>query len=147
MRYGIILTVDIPRDESIGYYLPPKRLRKRFMLTEGDDQYDYGHLGGPWEKGKHRKLVGELSQEEFDEVVRHCGLRPQDVETLGSLGAPWSFPGIAPAISFRAEYYEAFVEAYVTPLPDIEIENRVGDDEWMERAWERIKKAILKRYQ
>ncbi len=146
MRYGIILTVDIPRSENIGYFAPPQHIRRKLQLTEGDEQYDYGHLDGDWKNGKHRKYVGELDQKDFDEVVRHCGLRAQDVETMGSLGVPWAFPGVAPAVSFRASFYEAFVDAYVTPLPEFEIENRVGDDEWMERAWDRIKAALLKRY-
>lgn len=149
MRYGIIFTMDCTRDEYVNYYLPPKRIRRKLQLTEGDEQYDYDHLEGAWTKGKHRKLVGELNQDDFDELVSFCGLRAQDVETMGSLGVPWAGCGgfgVAPAVSFTSSHYSAFVDAYVTPIPSFDPVNRAEDEEWQERAWDRIKAALLRRY-
>jgi hypothetical protein len=104
MRFGVIYSVDVPGGVSIREYLPPRRLlRRKMYLTEGDEQYDYGYLGGRWEGGKHLKLVGELSRTEFDELVDHLGLYATDVETMGSLGVPWtpSGFGVAPAVLRR----------------------------------------------
>jgi hypothetical protein len=113
-------------------------------LTEGDESYELGHLEGEWRNGKHRKLVGVLSQSDFDELVEDCEIAAQDVETMGCLGVPWGWH--APAISFRSEHDCAIVEAYVTPLPSFEIKNRQDDDEWQNRAWERIRDAVIKKY-
>ena len=115
--------------------------------TEDDDSYDYDYLEVPWEDGHHSKWVGVLNQEQFDEFIEATGLHIQDVETMGSLGVPWAFPGIAPAISFTGGGGEEVIQdAYVTPIPDIELKNRLEDEEWQERAWERIKAALLRRY-
>ena len=142
MRFGVIYSVDVPSGVSVREYLPPRRLlRRKMWQTEGDEQYDYGYLEGRWERGKHRKIVGELSRPEFDELVDHLGLYATDVETMGSLGAPWteSGVGVAPAVSFDAEHDDALVNAYVTPLPEVK-------GPWGDRTWDRVRRALIAVY-
>lgn len=138
MKFSVIYSVDVPQSESIVAFLP--RQRKRFTLTEGDDQYEYSYLEGDWTKGKHRKLCAVLTKAQFERFLRDTGLYPEDVQSMGSIGAPgcgfW-----APAISFNSDADLAIQNAYVTPLPDVE---RKGG--FSERDWTRIKTAILRIY-
>jgi hypothetical protein len=55
---------------------------------------------------------------EFAEFVDHCGLHIEDVETVGSIGAPGFGFGWAPALSFASHDPECLQSAYVTPIPD-----------------------------
>ncbi len=138
MKFSVIYSVDVPRNESITPYLP--RQRRLFTLTERDAQYDYSYLKGDWAKGKHRKLCAVLTKYQFEQFLQDTGLYPEDVETMGSIGAPgcgyWS-----PAISFNFDSNSAIQNAYVTPLPDVE---RKGG--FTERDWIRIRTAILRIY-
>jgi hypothetical protein len=72
--------------------------------------------------------------------VRRCGLVAEDVQTLGSLGAPGFGYGWAPAISFRSDDPDAIQSAYVTPIPEVEKEH------FDERDWERVRSAVLAVY-
>ena len=141
MKYSIIYSVDVPRKESIKRYLHPQR--HLFKLTEGDEQYDYGYLENEWKKGKHRKLCALLNQNQFDKFIDKTGLIAESTETMGSLGAPGFGIGWAPAISFTGydEYNPVILNAYVTPIPEIE-----RKDGFTERDWERIKKVIIRKY-
>lgn len=149
MKFGVLYTLDVPRDVSVRQFMPTQR--KLFQQTEGDEQYDYGYLEGCWEKGKHRKLVGVLNKKQFERFLEDTSLYPEDIETMGSLGVPWAGCdglGVAPAIPFRSDDQDAIQSAYVTPLPDLEapgedsfdVEDRIG------RYWELIKLAILSKY-
>lgn len=116
MMYSIIYSVDCPRSVSIRQFAPPK-LRKLWDMTEGDEQYDFGHLEGDWAKGKHRKWCALLTQEQFDEFINKTCLCASDVETMGSLGSPGFGWGWSPAISFDyPDHDEAILNAYVTPV-------------------------------
>ena len=137
MQFSVIYSVDVPRNESIVPYLPSQR--HLFQQTEGDEQYDYGYLEGDWTKGKHRKLCAILNKRQFSQFLDDTGLFPEDVETMGSIGAPGFGMGWSPAISFRSDAYSAIQSAYVTPLPDVD-----RKDGPTERDWSRIKTAILR---
>jgi len=146
MHFGIIYTFDIPWDTSVKGYLPPQR--KLWQQTEGDEQYDLGHLGGHWEKGKHRKLVGVLDKKQFEKFLDETTLYPEDVETMGSLGVPWADPpglGVAPAVAFTSNDSGGYLSAYVTPLPDVEPKEEVTDER-ADRYWRLIKLALLSKY-
>ncbi len=139
MRFFIILTIDIPWRESIGYFQPERRVRRKLQLTEDDDQYEYGYLEGDWERGKHRKYAGELNRADFETVVSDCGLLAEQTDTLGSLtGYGW-----LPAIAFYSEEARGIVQAYVTPIPDFE---RTWCDRDEDKLWERVKSAVCKQY-
>lgn len=149
MRYGVIYTVDIPRTIAIGSYKPPHP--SRWRLTEGDDQYEFDYLEDVWAKGKHRKWVGELSQEQFDNFVEDQCFYAEDCETMGSLGVPWTESGfgIAPAVSFRSDNeYNAFLGAYVTPLLEKQDAEKLrevyGEDE--EAWWEHVREEVINHY-
>jgi hypothetical protein len=123
-------------------YLPPKR--HLWTQTEGDEQYELDHLGGRWEKGKHRKLCVILTKEQFCKFVDATSLFAEDVETLGSLGAPGFGIGWAPALSFRSEEDDAYQSAYVTPLTtrgssDVPIR----PNGCTERDWSRVRKSVI----
>ena len=114
MHYSVIYSLDVPRGVSIQPYAPPHR-RRLWDLAEDDAQYDYGYLEGRWEKGKHRKWCGLLTQAEFREFVDWVGIFPEDVHTMGSIGAPGFGIFCVPAISFRSDDEDAIQSAYVTP--------------------------------
>jgi hypothetical protein len=156
MHFSIIYSVDIPRHEAIGNYMPNDRLRRRrFDMTEGDESYDYNYLADEtpgndyWRNGKHRKLCAILSKQEFEEFLFDTGLFPEDVETLGSIGAPGFGFSLAPAISFTNDDPEAIQSAYVTPIP---LFNTVNDGKlpefegFNERSWQRTRRAVIEHY-
>lgn len=136
MKFSIIYSVDVPEDEDVMDHAPP-HVENFWDETEGDDSFEYGYLEGRWENGSHRKWCGILEREQFDEFVDHCGLCAEDVETMGSLGAPGFGFGWAPAISFNGDDPDAIQNAYVTPLPEVERES------FDERDWERVRSAVL----
>jgi hypothetical protein len=139
MQFSIIYSIDLPRSGQISRYAPP-HVRKLWDKTEGDEEFGYSYLEGEWERGHHRKWCAILDKEQFEEFIDHCGLIAEDVETMGSLGAPGFGFGWSPAISFRSDDCDALLSAYVTPMP--EVKKQHGD----ERDWKRIRKAVLSLY-
>ena len=131
MQFSVIYSVDCPSDESIDSFAPPEL--ELWNETEGDEQYELDYLEGCWEGGHHHKWAALLNREQFDEFVDHCGLTAEDVETMGSLGAPGFGFGWAPAISFNGHDSCALQNAYVTPIPDVEREH------CDERDWRRVR--------
>ena len=141
MMFSVIFSVDVPRDESIQEYLP--RQRHLFRQTEGDSSYALDYLEGPWKRGKHRKLCAVLNRKQFDTFLSDTCLFAEDVETMGSIGAPGLGFGLAPAISFTGEYDVALCNAYVTPFPAWEPKRKHTT---REENWERIRQAVLSVY-
>lgn len=139
MQFSIIYSVDCPEDIDIDDFAPPQ-VEELWDETEGNEQYEYGYLEGRWEQGSHRKFVAILDREQFDEFVERCGLFAEDVETMGSLGAPGFGFGWAAAISFNGDDPDAIQNAYVTPIPETKRE-QLG-----EREWERVRGAVLAIY-
>jgi hypothetical protein len=139
MQFSIIYSADVPEDEDIDLFAPPN-VNELWDQTENDDQYEYGYLEGRWENGSHRKWCAILNRVQFDEFIDHCGLIAEDVETMGSLGAPGFGFGWAPAISFNGDDPDAIQNAYVTPLPEAK---KNGCDE---RDWDRVRSAVLSVY-
>ena len=140
MLFSVIYSADCPRTESIAQFHPP-HVRKLWDQTEGDDQYDYGYLEGDWERGKHRKWCALLTKDQFNEFVETLGLVAEDVQTMGSIGAPGFGFGCAPAISFNdSGDVRAILNAYVTPLPETKKQN------WTEQDWERVRTAVINCY-
>ena len=115
-------------------------MEEQWNETENDDQYEYGYLEGSWEHGHHRKWCAVLDREQFDHFIEHCGLQAEDVETMGSLGAPGLGFGWAPAISFTSDDPDAIQSAYVTPLPETRRESCDEQD------WDRVRSAVLNVY-
>ena len=138
MLFSIIYSADCPEDADINDFAPPDL--ELWDETEDDDQYDYGYLEGRWENGHHRKWCAVLNREHFDEFVNHTGLFAEDVETMGSLGAPGIGLGWAPAISFHADDPDAIQNAYVTPIPEVERQSCGEND------WDRVRGAVLSVY-
>ena len=139
MQFSVIYSVDTPADVDPLNYAPPQ-VGDLWDQTEGDDQFEYGYLEGRWEDGHHRKWVAVLNREQFDQFTRRTGLTAEDVQTMGSIGAPGCGYGWAPAISFNGDDPDAIQSAYVTPLPKVEKEH--FDD----RDWERVRGAVLAVY-
>ncbi len=144
MKFSIIYSFDCPKNVSVKCWKPKTRSMQQ---TEDDDQYEFGHLGGNWEKGKHRKYAGILTKKQFDAFVTDLGLRASKTETMGSIGAP-GFIGMAPAVCFElwSSDPEGLLSAYVTPMPDVDPEWFNMDEERATRAWNRIKRALLNMY-
>ena len=146
MRFYVIYSFDIPRSESVKSLQPPKH--RKWELTEGDESYEFDYVADEcgdesYRNGKHRKYCAELSKEEFDDFVDHCGLYPEDIETMGSLtGLGWM-----PAISFN-DYDDPNVitkNAYVTPLlesPQCKQGRALDED-----VWQRVRRAVIDYYE
>lgn len=139
LKYYVILSVDCTWKYSITSYLPRRSVRKVMDITEWNDQGDYDYLEGDWSiSPKHRKLVGLLTQRQFDNLVDDCQLAIEDVETDGSI----TVMGWLPALSFESEtswYYDgSIVNAYVTPVIEDET---LGDDDW-----QAIREMMLAKY-
>jgi hypothetical protein len=139
MLFSVIYSVDVPQGVSTKPYTPPQ-VGRLWTRTEGDDQYEYSYLEGRWEKGKHRKWAALLTRDQFDAFVEKLGLIAEDVQTMGSVGAPGFGFGWAPAISFRNDDEDGILSAYVTPIPEVE------KDSFDERDWRRIREAVLNVY-
>lgn len=144
MRFSVIYSVDVPANESIVRYFPPNH-KKKWDCTERDSEYQYGYLEDKWEKGKHRKFCAILDRKEFESFIAQCELFAERVETMGSIGAPGFGFGHAPAISFcDLGDRPAIRNAYVTPIPKrMEVREKPCD----EKAWKRIRNAILSLYE
>lgn len=123
MQYSIIYSCDVPRGTSLA--APPPEQCHKWQCTErsgGPDgaQIEWGfEPGSVWSRGRHRKYCAWLdTDDEFSDFVDYCGLLLEDVETMGSIGAPGFGFGWAPALSFRSDDPERLQSAYVTPIPD-----------------------------
>ena len=138
MMFSVIYSVDVPADMDILAYAPPSL--QDWNETEDDDQYEYGYLEGRWEEGHHRKWCALLDRKQFDQCIDHCGLQAENVQTMGSLGAPGFGFGWAPAVSFRGDGNDAIQNAYVTPIP------QTNREQYGESDWNRVRSAVLAVY-
>lgn len=138
MQFSVIYSVDVPRSsgQSVASYAPP--CRRAWQLTETDDDM------GSEPENKHRKWCAVLSREQFDKFVRKCGLRMSTVETMGMIGAPGFGFGWAPAHSFDGEDDEVYQNAYVCPIPEVDLQQ--DDPEKGQRRWGKIKAVMLRIY-
>ena len=139
MKFSVIYSADVPSDVDVLNYAPPNAT-VLWGETEGDESYEYDYLKGSWEGGHHRKWCAILDREQFDEFIEHCGLFAEDVQTLGSLGAPGFGFGLAPAVSFRSDNENVIQSAYVTPIP------KVNKQQCDERDWRRVRSAVIGMY-
>jgi len=139
MQFSVIYSADTPADVDVLDFAPPQA-EDLWDETEDDDQFEYGYLEGSWENGHHRKWCGVLTREQFDDFIDRTGLVAEDVQTMGSIGAPGFGFGWAPAISFTSDDPNAILNAYVTPLAETRKETHD------ERDWERVRGAVLAVY-
>lgn len=139
MLFSVIYSVDVREDADPDDFAPPN-VKELWEETENDSCYEYSYLEGAWEHGHHRKWCALLTREQFDEFVKRCSLTAEDVQTMGSLGAPGFGIGWSPAIAFRNDDYACIAGAYVTPLP--ETQKEACD----ERDWDRVRNAVLAVY-
>lgn len=139
MLFSVIYSVDCPENVDLLDYAPPQ-VADLWDQTEEDDQFEYGYLEGRWEGGHHRKWCAVLTRDQFDAFIDRCGLVAEDVQTMGSIGAPGCGYGCSPAISFTCDDPDAILSAYVTPLPEVE------KSHFDERDWERVRGAVLAIY-
>lgn len=133
--YSVIYSFDCASDRSVNEYKPRSR---QFKQSEGDGNYE-----GPWKKGKHRKYGAMLTAAEFRLFIDDTCLAAEDVETMGSIGAPGFGFGWAPAISFNYSDHAVYANAYVTPIPK-------GDppetEEESTALWEEIRRVVIEAY-
>lgn len=137
MLFSVIYSVDMPKDHSVQEWRPANH--RKWELTEWDDhegELAYANLP------KHRKYCKLLTRKEFDDFVWDQGLYMEDVETMGSIGAPGLGLFLAPAVSFTGDNDQIYQSAYVTPIPD-----RISEKfELTERHWNMVYKAMLSVY-
>lgn len=138
MKFSVIYSLDVPAGTNVHALAPPNL--DDWTETEDDGQYEYSYLEGRWTQGHHRKWAAILNRADFDRFVDQLGLFAEDVQTLGSIGAPGCGYGWVPAISFTSRNPDAIQIAYVTPLPD------VRRQELGEHDWDRVRSAVLAVY-
>lgn len=144
MRFSVIYSVDCAMGEPIGQYSPPRS--RAWQMTERDDGQPDEWCGELWGgKCKHRKWCALLTRKQFDEFIDKVCIHAEDVETMGSLGAPGFGYGLAPAISFIDHGPEAILSAYVTPIPDVEPKRELTPER-SEQVWRRVRSAVLAVY-
>lgn len=140
MLFSIIYSIDVPNDGHLKNFFPRKEILEKFDETEDDSNHEYDYLMGCWENGHHSKLCGILNKEEFKKFIDDTGLWAEDVETMGSIGAPGLGYGVSPAISFISGKYDAILSAYITPIPEASRERCKESD------WNRVKNAVLRMF-
>lgn len=149
--YSVIYSFDCPKTQWVRNFNPPTKQRKLWQLTEQDDASDeYEDLCNcnpdepclcGFRRVYYRKWCAMLTQEQFDEFVNLVGLCAEDIETMGSIGAPGFGFGCAPAISFTL-HADLYAGAYVTSCP------KEGDEFWpTEDAWKKVRRQVIEHYQ
>ncbi len=151
MFFSVIYEFDTCKGESVRTHIPPNR-RLWGMTESGPSEYDYLDEGRHpdnqhWSKGaKHRKFCAFLTRQQFERFVEHTNLFSEDVETMGSLGAMGFGFGLAPAISFTGDEDSCIKGAYVTPIPGRAKPHDPKHGPYSERAWQRLRRAVIKKY-
>ena len=137
MRFFIVLSVDIPASESVGDHVPSKRIRRKLELTERDSDYRCEYI---WSKGKHRKYVGILSKDEFEDLLFELDMTA-DSRDAGS----FKFRGMLfPLILFSSDVEDSIVEMIVQPLPRPGRKRKNCDEM---ATWKRVRCAVIKQYE
>ena len=153
MLFSVIYSFDCPPHLSVDWYYPTD-WRKLWDLTECEfSEFDEAEGLPVTERYKHRKVVALLTKEQFLDFVADCNLYAQDVETMGSIGAPGFGFGWAPAISFENDdmYNGGWANAYVTPIPFAVIENDqivevIDSFPLTEEHWDTIRNFIVDKF-
>lgn len=144
MRFFVVFSVDCAH--GIDNWDPNTETTKWDLTENEKSEYDcfetLGEDEEPEEGGFHRKYIADLSREEFDAFVNRMGLHAEAIETMGTLGPM----GWTPAISFDSDETNVILNAYVTPFPDKVPVSSFWTDERQNRAWERIKRAVVSVY-
>lgn len=122
LAYSVIYSCDVKVNTRL--MAPPPKQSHLWECTERSGgpeggQMDWGVDGPEWARGRHRKYCALLTQSEFDEFIERCDLFADDVETMGSIGAPGFGFSLVPAISFNGSDHrcDTIQSAYVTPVP------------------------------
>ena len=143
MKFSVIYEFECGMDDSVSRYTFKTR---SFDLTERYDGEPSEWCSDLWNgKCKHRKYAGILNRNQFDEFVRQTEVWADDVETLGSIGAPGFGYGVAPAISFSNNDPDVIQSAYITPIPSVEPKQEITPER-SERIWYRVRNAVLSVY-
>ena len=144
MKFSVIYEADIPMRCRVSDVAPPRC--RAWFLTEQSDGKPSDWCGELWDgKVKHRKWCAVLTRKQFDRFVVHVGLFAEDVETMGSLGAPGCGFGLSPAISFRNDDTDAIQSAYVTPLIEVEAKREITPER-SDKVWNRVRRAMLRTF-
>jgi hypothetical protein len=138
MLFSVFYSADVPAGGRIRDYEPAQA--GSLWTKTGSGPTEYAYLEGRWEQGRHGQWSALLNRRQFDEFVDALGLYAEDVQTMGSLGAPGFGFGWSPAISFTSDDPDAILNAYVTPIP--ECRKQRFDD----RDWERLRRVVLSIY-
>lgn len=143
MLFSVIYTIDIPKNSGVfgnqDYLegLKPPKYKKLWTLTEYYDEFCNDNL-----TMRHRKYCALLTKNEFIHFIVNRDLFFDDVETMGSLGAPGFGFGWSPAFSFSSSDENVLQNAYVTPIPEV---NRKSG--FTERDWNRLKRVLKYMFQ
>ena len=145
MLFSVIYSADCDPALSIRQYSPANL--KQWDLTERADGEPDEWCGEWWGgKCKHRKWCAVLTRPQFEAFLNKACIYPSDTETMGSLGAPGLGHGVSPAICFDDFRDDAILNAYVTPIPQVERKRDLTPEE-EERVWQRLRHAVIRQYQ
>ena len=131
--YSIIYSIDAL--EEYLYLGIPKDLENWTETENGQSDFI--------DEWSHKKFLSILTPEEFNKFIEDQGLYAEDVETLGSLGAPGYGYGWSPTISFISYDEDIIKNAYVTP----NITEKEARKHKCKDLWNKIFKQVLEEYQ
>lgn len=153
MMFSVIYSIDCAKNVHIKQFYP--RNMRPWQITEDDSGMSGGDYDDIFTRGsKHRKMCALLTKAQFLKFQNDCNIYSDDVETLGSLGAPGFGYGMAPAISFSADSFESsygndhedfgyIQSAYVTPIPCYPDGNQIRKDGFTGRDWDRVRSVVI----
>jgi len=147
MLFSVVFSVDVPADCD-GPTLR-RSLRRALGVTRSASELRYladegGEDAQRWARAYCISGYGVLTRSQFAAFLEDFDHpEPEDCQTLGTLGGPANPYGIAPDINFRSDNPEWIASIRVTPIPECK---PPGTPERAERAWQRVRSAILRHY-
>ena len=124
--YSVIYSMEL-FEEELEYHKPDNP--ELWVNTEDHESEEI-------DNAQHYKYIAILNPEQFEEFIQNTRLYAEDVETMGSIGAPGYGIHWAPAISFVSTR-DAFLSAYVTPNPKNPEDGQ---------HWDKIQEQIITKY-
>ncbi len=153
MIFSVIYSIDCAKGVHIKQFYP-KNMRP-WQITEDGGYGSGGDYDDIFTKGsKHRKMCALLTKAQFLKFQNDCNIYADNVETMGSIGAPGMGYGMVPAISFSADSFESsygndhedfgyFQSAYVTPVPCYQNGEPIRENGFTDRDWYRVRSIVL----
>lgn len=159
MKFYVIVDIEAPvrvDGEVVRYGRMAEDLRALVDLGFRVDRC-VDQESGAWDldniQVKCVQLSTELCVEKFESVIEALELDTdgEETEVMGGLFGVFSGPSMRFNGSCRFTDRNkvedmSIVSAFVTPVPGFDPVNRATDAEWQSRAWDRVSRAMIRRW-